>query len=173
MRSFSIDLLKNYERPVIELYETRTLIDTGAVIPVFQVPEIMLKTLFNGKCINENGNIGGFGGISYGKVYELKDFKIGDFNFEILQVFVPNDSVMHHPFLLSSTLFYGTSYEFDTINSKFNVKFPDEMSLNRKFEIVSLKGKLYAQIDGVLLQDKQPNNSNFTLEVWPFVDNLY
>ena len=43
MKEFSIPLKKDYERPVIELYNLSTLIDTGAIIPVFSMEVSNIK----------------------------------------------------------------------------------------------------------------------------------
>lgn len=148
MKKFSLELLKSYQRPIVKLYGLNTLIDTGAVIPTFSLPVQILQKRFNAKLILENAQIGGFEGLSNGKIYSLENFKVGDFLFEELEVFVPNKAVTAHPFLLSATMFFGTEYTFDTINSMFSVYVPDDFSLNRKFHIKDLDGKLYVQIDG-------------------------
>lgn len=43
MKGYTLSLNYNYKRPVIKLYGIDTLIDTGAVIPVFSIPEELLK----------------------------------------------------------------------------------------------------------------------------------
>lgn len=146
MKEFSVDLIPSFQRPVIKLYEMTTLIDTGAVIPTFSLSPEILKSMFNAKLIFKNAQIGGFGGNCLGDIYSLENFKIGELNFDILEVFVPQNSVTKHPFLLSATMFSGMDYDFDTINSKFIISIPDEMSFHREFHIQDLKGKLYTQI---------------------------
>ena len=54
-------------------------------------------------------------------------------------------------------MFYGTDYEFDTINNKFIINVPDEEKLKRSFYLKDLHGRLYAQIDEVLLQEVDNN----------------
>ena len=153
MKEFSIPLKKNYERPVIELYNLDSLIDTGAVIPVFSIVPAVFKKYFNSKLILKDGFVGGIGGYERGSVYSIKNFKIGDLIFEDFEVFVPNKPKIQFPFLLNATLFYGMSYEIDTINEKFTVRMKDEQSFKREFKIKELNGKLYPQIDGTLIQD--------------------
>ena len=101
----------------------------------------------------DKGFIGGFGGNEVGSVYSIKNFKIGDLIFNNFEVFVPKYPRLQYPFLLSATLFYGMSYEFDTINCNFIVKMNDEQNLEREFKIKELRGQLYPQIDGILIQD--------------------
>ena len=153
MKEFSIPLLKQYERPIIELYNLPTLIDTGTVIPVFSLYPAIFEKYFDSKLILENQFIGGFGGFEKGSVYSISEFKIGDLIFENFEVFVPLSPKFRYPFLLSATLFYGMDYEFDTINGKFIVRMNENQSFKRDFKIKSLRDKLYPQIDGILLHD--------------------
>ena len=153
MKKFSIPLLRQYERPIIKLYNLSAMIDTGAVIPVFSIDPDIIQKYFKTKLILENQFIGGFGGLEKGSVYSISEFKIGELIFEDFEVFVPLKPKFAYPFLLSATLFYGMDYEFDTINGNFIVRMSDEQSLKRDFKIKSLRDKLYPQIDGILLHD--------------------
>ena len=153
MKEFSIPLQKKHERPIIKLYNLSALIDTGAVIPVFSIDPDIIGKYFEIKLILETGFIDGFGGFERGSVYSIKNFKVGDLIFDDFEVFVPDEPKINFPFLLSATLFYGMDYEFDTINEKFVVRMKDEQPLHRDFKIKDLKGKLFPQIDGVLLHD--------------------
>ena len=153
MKEFSIPLKKNYERPIIEIYNLPTLIDTGAVIPVFSILPAIFEKFFETKLILNDGFISGFGGDERGAVYSIKNFEIGKLIFKDFEVFVPNEPRLKFPFLLSATLFYGMDYEFDTINGNFIVRMSDEQKFERDFKLKELHGKLYPQIDGVLIQD--------------------
>ena len=44
-------------------------------------------------------------------------------------------------------------YTFDTINGNFIVRMSDEQKFERDFKLKELHGKLYPQIDGVLIQN--------------------
>lgn len=153
MKEFSIPLKKNYQRPVIELYNLSTLIDTGAVIPVFSMEISNIKKYFETTLILSDGVIGGFDGIVRGSVYSVKNFQVGELIFNDFEVFVPREPKVKYPFLLSATLFYGMEYTFDTINENFIVKMKDEQSFERDFKIKELNGRLYPQVDGILIQD--------------------
>lgn len=145
MKNFSIKLLPNYQRPIIELYGMNTLLDTGAVIPTFSLPLQTLKNLFNAKVILENAEIKGFGGVCKGKICSLENFKVGELTFEKIEVFVPNESVTSHPFLLSASMFVGLKYVIDTINLKLTIEIPENENLTRHFFIKDLRGKLLTQ----------------------------
>ena len=153
MKEFSIPLKHKYERPIIELYKLPALIDTGAVIPVFSMFPPIIEKFFDAKLILPNKFIGGFGGLEEGAVYSIPEFKIGELIFKNFEVFVPTEPRLKFPLLLSATLFYGTDYEFDTINEKFIVRMQDTQSLKRDFKIKDLNGKLFPQLDGILFQD--------------------
>ena len=153
MKEFSIPLKKDYQRPVIELYKLPTLIDTGSVIPVFSIFPAVFEKYFETKLILENETIEGFGGKERGSIYSIKNFQVGELIFKDFEVFVPREPHLKFPFLLSATLFYGMEYTFDTINGNFIVRMKDEQNLEREFRIKDIHGKLYPQIDGVLIQD--------------------
>lgn len=153
VKEFVIPLRKKYERPIIELYKLPALIDTGAVIPVFSMYPAIIEKYFNTKQIYTNQKIGGFGVYEIGAVYSVSEFRVGDLIFNDFEVFVPEEPKLRFPFLLSATLFYGMAYEFDTINEKFIVRMKDEQPLTRDFKIRDLQGRLFPQIDGILLQD--------------------
>lgn len=171
-KKIEISLDKKYKRPIIDLYGISTIIDTGAVIPTFSIAPFILERSFCGKKLIENISIGGFGGKSYGDLYSIENFKVGDINYSHLDVFVPYKPVTRHPFLLSATMFYGTNYSINTIDSKLIIEKNDAKLLNRDFRVRDLNGELYAQIDGVLLQDSiecefsgtYNNNNEWSLE---------
>ena len=84
------------------------------------------------------------------------EFEIGDLHFNRVEMFASKERITKYTFLLSATLFHGMKYDIDdTENQKFIVNVPDGLSLNRDFEIVNLKGQMYAQIDGILIQDTE------------------
>ena len=153
MKEFSMSLLENYQRPVLHFNDVDALIDTGAIIPMFSLPVKSIQSIFNGKLILDNAEIGGIGGDVKGQVFSIPHFNIGKLSFNNFEIFVPQKPNIKYPILLSATLFYDTEYIIDTINNKFTVKIPDNQSWERDFKIKSLAGKLYPQIDGVLLQD--------------------
>lgn len=153
MTRFSLDMVRGCQRPVVNVRNFDALIDTGAVIPSSSLPVPVLEELFGAKLVLAEAKISGFGGACMGKVYSLKNFALGHLNFEVLEVFVPNDRVTKYPFLLSATMFYGFEYAFDTVAAKFRLTVPSGASLNRTFRVKDLAGRLFVQVDGVLLQD--------------------
>jgi len=152
MPLISIPTLKEYQRPVIDLYGVEALLDTGAFLPVVSLPAKVVEKVFSAEKILPDQHIGGIGGETSGDVYRLSDFKIGDIVYSPFDVFVPHKSRLSFPILLSATLFNGTSYTVDTEKMQLIVD-TKNTSLRREFKLITLKGKLYPQIDGVLIQD--------------------
>ncbi len=153
MKEFSLPLMSEYTRPVIELYNLPTLIDTGALIPVFSIFPTTLEKYFDIKLLLPDEHITGFGGEAKGAVYSISNFQVGDLIFNDFEIFIPKKPKFQFPFLLSANLFHGMIYEIDTINKKFTVRMKDEQNLMRECKIKEVRGQLYPQIDGVLFQD--------------------
>ena len=153
MKEFSIPLISDYTRPVIELYKLPALIDTGALIPVFSIFPSTLEKYFDIKLIFPDEHITGFGGEEKGAVYSISNFKVGELIFKDFEIFVPKKPHLQFPFLLSANLFHGLIYEIDTINQKFTVRMKEEQLLERECKIKKIRGQLYPQIDGVLFED--------------------
>ena len=53
-------------------------------------------------------------------------------------------------------------YTIDTINGNFIVQMNDNQNLEREFKIKDIRGKLYPQIDGILIQ----NIDSFLVDFW-------
>lgn len=153
MTEFTIPLVNKIQRPVIQLQGSYALIDTGAFIPVMNYPKMIVERAFNATCITDKAEFGGFGGDCTGSIYGMKDFVIGQLTFNTFEFFVPDKQQLKYPLVLSSTMFYGMDYRFDTINGLFIVRVPDNIPLNREFKVANLRGKLMAQVDGVLFQE--------------------
>ena len=145
------------QRPVIKLYGNDAIIDTGAVIPMVSLSPELVKLAWNAELVKENIEIGGIGGKAEGDIYTLHNFEIYGFKFNNLDVFIPKIPDTKYIYLLSCTMFYGTDFSFDMINKdnqSFTINIPDNVNLNRNFKIKDLNGQLYAQVDGILIQDE-------------------
>ena len=105
MKEFSIPMKKDYQRPVIELYNLPALIDTGSVIPVFSIFPSTLEKYFEIKLLLENESIEGFGGEERGSVYSIKNFKIGELIFNDFEVFVTTRPKIQFPILWNGIYF--------------------------------------------------------------------
>lgn len=175
MRTFQLNML-GYQRPVIELFGQPSIIDTGAVIPMTSMNVDLMKLAWNAELVMDNISIGGIGGRVSGKIYALKNFQIGDLFFDKLEIFRADEPDTKYGFLLSATLFRGLEYSFnmkDDYNQTFIVNIPKEVSNHRVFEVKSLEGQLYVQLDGILIQDEiKPLNiiTNYTQEISEYND---
>jgi len=154
MAQIKIPLLKEYKRPIIELYDNWAMIDTGAVIPVLSMHPKKVQQEFSGKMIKEGLPIGGIGGESTGDVYRLPEFRVGGLIYSPFEVFVPRQPLMKFPILLSATMFYGMDYTVKNSTGEFVIDTGDVSDTHKiEFRLLTLKGGLYPQIDGVLIQD--------------------
>ena len=165
MARIEIPMLEKYQRPIIELYDFRTLIDTGAVIPMFSMQIKELQRNFAAEKLLEHHTIGGIGGETMGDVYRLEEFKIGELTYAPFDTFVPYEPSLKYPILLGAPLFHGMFYGFDTAKSKFVVE-TNDIPLTREFKLHELRGQLFPQIDGVFVQDSGLFLSNMPFGLW-------
>ena len=154
MAVVKIPILKEYQRPVIEIYNNWALIDTGAVIPVLSMHPKKVQQDFSGEIVKEGLPIGSIGGESTGDVYRLPEFRVGGLAFSPFDVFVPRQPLMKFPILLSATMFFNMDYTIKNTMGEFIVDTGDTPESHKiEFKLLSLKGGLYPQVDGVLIQD--------------------
>ena len=165
MPQITIPMLKKYQRPIIKLYGLNALIDTGAVIPMLSISAELVEEKFKATKLLEKHTIGGISGESYGDVYRLKDFKIGEITYTVFDAFVPYEPSLKYPILLGAPLFYGMFYGFDTVAGNFIID-TKEIPLVRSFKIQELRGQLLPQIDDVLIQDSSLLLSNMPCGLW-------
>ena len=152
MNVIEVELQTNRWRPIIDLYNYETLIDTGAVVPVFSVPMEFLAVRFNAKLIKDNVYFGGFGGgKSYGSIYSLSNFYIKKLHFKTLECFIPYTPDKSFSIILSAPLFYHIGYEFRAYENKLILKIPDDKLTNNEFLITNLSDKICVQMNGVML----------------------
>lgn len=157
--------LENLRRPVVKLNNspnTTALIDTGSTIPMFYLPKHQLARLGNGyKITHEHAKVGGIGhGEVCGKVCSLNNFQLGGIHYKPFDVFVPDEievkgkAVSPYPILFSSTMFEGMKYDFDTINHKFTVEIPEDMSEIVEFRLAkNFENRLFPIVNGIFLQE--------------------
>ena len=154
MAVIKISTAPKFQRPIVNLYGLDCLIDTGAVIPLFSMPKVILENMFKARKTTEKHVIGGIGGESQGDVYCMDEFKIGEITYSPFEVFVPYTPTIKYPVLLGAPLFHGMFYGFDTVENNFVID-TKEAPLKRQFRLVELRGQLYCQIDDVLVQDSR------------------
>ncbi len=152
MKNLTLRLIPEYLRPVISLYNTQTLIDTGAIIPVISLPMEKLQVRFQAEIVKENIAIGGFGGgVSQGNIYSLKNFYIRDWHFKKFECFVPRAQERKFPIMLSASVFLDIDYEFKPQNHQLILKIPDNKMTDNEFIIKLVKDKVYIQVNGITI----------------------
>ena len=85
MRQITLNLDGSYRRPVAVLQNgLRAMLDTGAFIPVWTDNEETLVKVMGAKFLQSDVPISGFGGITYGNLYQVT-LNVGDLIFPNIQ----------------------------------------------------------------------------------------
>lgn len=150
---FTIKLNPNLRRPVTYIDGLAALIDTGAEIPVLSADEDFIIQGLNGKCVLEEGSIGGFGGECKGKVYEIEKLELGKLIFPNMKIFVPNDKIDGFDLIISATMLYGLDYDINTKTHSMTITIPQDEQLVRNISIESKDGKLVVLLNGNRVDD--------------------
>lgn len=138
-----LDLDESQQRPVVILKEGFTaLLDTGAFLPVWTAGEQLLISDFQAKLVQKNVPITGFGGTTYGDLYQA-NIQVGDLIYPQMHIVV--NSELDTPFymILSATMFQNLIYEVDDKHHKFSVSIPDGESFVRNLKIEDRNGTVY------------------------------
>lgn len=146
MKQFTLQLDKNYQRPIIELktwHNFEALLDTGAFFPIWTADENILVKL-GGILEKESVKIKGLGGEATGNLYRLSTFIFGELIFPNMSIIECSD-LKKVPFqlILSATMFDNLVYEIDNKNHMLNITIPDDESAVRNLRIKDTGGKLY------------------------------
>ena len=153
MVSFSLDLNHDYAHPVVQLYGMFSIIDTGAIIPVFSLPRNIIESRFRGKLVYSDKSFGGFGGGEVrGDIYSFSNFYIKQLHFKTLEAFVPYSEDISYPLLFSYTMFLNTKFQFSPIEGKMYFSVDDDKMKDNEFLIKNLADKICIQLNGVLYQ---------------------
>jgi len=146
MKQFTLQINKNYQRPIVELktwHYLEALLDTGAFFPIWTAGESALEKV-GGTLVKRNIHFGGFGGEAIGNLDSLRSFSVGQLMFPNMSIIAYSD-LKDVPFqlILSATIFSNLIYEIDDKNHKFNVTIPDGESGVRNLVIKDSGGKLH------------------------------
>lgn len=150
MMEFTLDTDIKSTRPKILIHGIEALVDTGAQIPMCMFSENVVKIIFNAKPI-WTGEIGGIGGKCAGRVFTFDELKVGKLRFPDIPVFIPDQPIPEIRLLLSASMFYGLTYEFETKNNLMRIKIPDGEPLERRLTISDSDGRLHVFCNGVRL----------------------
>ncbi|MDD7332919.1 MAG: hypothetical protein PUG70_00830 [Lachnospiraceae bacterium] len=140
MRQITLNLDGSYRRPVAVLQNgLRAMLDTGAFIPVWTDNEEILVKMMGAKFLQSNVPISGFGGTTYGNLYQVT-LNIGDLIFPNMPIVANNELDPPFNMILSATMFSGLIYEVDTVNNVLNINVPDAESFIRNLTFDNGKG---------------------------------
>ncbi|MBQ7562385.1 MAG: retroviral-like aspartic protease family protein [Lachnospiraceae bacterium] len=133
MISFSIPTYKDDSRPIIELYSSRALIDSGAYLTIIDADEEVIRNFFGGVLLDDNFRAKGIGGEQRTKLYRLKSFTFGQLSYFDIPVNVGaiNDNAVDI-IIGMSMLGGGIHTEVDTENKCVNFSVPESVRLAHK-----------------------------------------
>ena len=123
------------------------LLDTGAYIPVWTDEEDILMTDLGAKLVRENVPLSGFGGYTYGNLYQVS-IDIGGILYPNMHIIANNDIDATFNMILSATMFQGLIYQIDTVNHMLNIDIPDTESNIRNLRVESKDGKQFVLCNG-------------------------
>ena len=144
MRSFTMRLQKQSQRPVIALPEWHhygAMLDTGALYPIWVREERILQEM-GAEIIQDQVSFGGFGGEATGKLYRIPFFQLGELIYPGLCVIAHKLDLPCH-MIVSATMFSKLRYEIDDENHALNVTIPDGQSNVRNLVIEDRDGQLH------------------------------
>ena len=144
MKQFTLELRENDQRPIVIIQRPKLLyamLDTGAIFPVWTAAEKLLQES-GGELAEKDKPFGGFGGMTKGHLYHIKNFCVGEMIFPIFPVIAsPRD--LPCQLLMSATMFSNLIYEIDDKNHRFNVTIPETESYIRTLKIKEENGRLH------------------------------
>ncbi|MBP3723048.1 MAG: hypothetical protein J6I62_07340 [Selenomonadaceae bacterium] len=144
MQNVVFDILKNANRPIVILptfHNTRALIDTGAVFPIWCGKEKTLKG-YGAEKILDSVPFGGFGGMTTGKLYRLPVFNFGCLIFPNMNIIVHEGFSITSPLILPATIFNNLIFEINNKLHTLKITIPDDESNVRNFIIREENGHL-------------------------------
>lgn len=143
MKQFTLRLDRKQQKPVVLLNDALTaLLDTGAIIPIWTDAEEILANVLGGKLVKEKVPFTGFGGITYGNLYQVT-IEVGYLIFPNMYIVANDELDTSYNLILSAAMFQNLIYEIDDKNHKFNVTIPDDESNVRNLRIEDSNGRLH------------------------------
>lgn len=133
-----------FNRPVIEVakYGIDALLDTGAIVPIWNTDTYVLQCVFHAKKIKDNINFSGFGGTTTGTLYSIPLFELGDLIYPDLHIIACESISDRFQMILSATMFSDLIYEIDNKNKYFKVTIPEGEGKIQHLKIKDSKGNL-------------------------------
>ena len=135
---FSLPLNPKDTRPIVKVYSGfDALIDTGADIPMCFISEEVLRTRFYASEIPlpEGTSVHGIGGDAAGRVFQFREFVLGELVFPNIRFFLPNKPLSTH-FLISASMLNGLDYEIRNSEKRIYISIPEGESNIRKVQFL-------------------------------------
>ncbi len=142
MKEFILNLDVTQQRPVVALKNLTALLDTGAYIPVWTDDEDILISGLGAKLLKKNIPFTGFGGITYGNLYQVT-LEVGELIFPNMHIVANNELNTSYNLILSATMFEGLIYEINTYTHVLKVTTINDSDFVRNLRIIDRNGKLH------------------------------
>ena len=104
--------------------DSRALIDTGALFPVWNKSEDTLVKKLGAELIRRDVTFKGFGGETQGNLNRV-NFILNNLHYINMPIIANRIQGANWSMLLSATMFDGMIYEIDTVNKKLNIDVKD------------------------------------------------
>ncbi len=122
-----------YTRPILNLYNVQALVDSGAESLIIDMNEEAVENLFKGFPLEETTVKGIAPEEVKGKVYCLKEFRIGEMEFQNIPAIIAPISDINVDIILGSSLFgAGCKTLIDTESSIITFEYPDKVVLSKR-----------------------------------------
>lgn len=149
MMQFTLDLIKDSSRPIIQLDNLTALLDTGADIPVWTDDEEILVQDLGARLIKRNLSFKGFGGLVAGNVYELPVLRIGKLSFTYMHIITcKNLKDAPYQLIISASMFHDLIYEINDKTHRLNITVPEGEDAVRHLRIIDVNGNPHVLCTG-------------------------
>lgn len=128
MISFSLPLADELTRPTIDICSLQAVIDTGSSLPILDLDDDVILSLFGGKPLDYNKDIKGIGS-SPGRLFILDHFSFGKISFRNIIAFQSKINDDDADILLGATMYgAGTKVTIDSGNNIVHFEYPDDIA---------------------------------------------
>lgn len=134
MLKFTLPLNQSYTRPVLNLYNVRAVIDSGAEALIIDMTDEAVVELFGATFTEGEAEVQGIGKEKVrGKICCLKHFRIGEMEFQNIPAIIAPICDSNVDIIIGSTLFgAGCKTTIDTEANQITFEYPDKVALSKR-----------------------------------------
>ena len=134
MLKFSLPLNRAYTRPILNLYNVKALVDFGAESLIIDMTDEAITNLFKGTLIRNDISVCGIAPEKIaGKLYCLREFRIGEMEFQNIPAIAAPIADAGIDIILGSSLYGGgCKILIDTEAEIITFEYPDRVALSKR-----------------------------------------